>query len=88
MLFADPQKQVIVKKVEPWNSVRVTLNIPRQAALRLKQLAEQGNSRLRQLGVLAVQIEGDHLVSLTLATPGNQRTELILRTAAIKERNI
>lgn len=80
LLLADTQKPLILKKVEPWNSVRVTFNIPREAALRLKQLAEQGSASLRQLGVLAVQIDGDRLVSLTLATPNNPRTELIIRT--------
>jgi hypothetical protein len=53
-LFTDKRK-LILKKVEPWNSVRVTFNIPREAAWRLKQLAQQGNVTLRQLGVLAVQ---------------------------------
>ena len=77
---ADGDNELVLKKVEPWNSVRVTFNIPREAALRLKQLAEQGNHHLRQLGVLGVQIEGDRLVSLTVQTPGNQRAELIIRT--------
>ena len=79
-VVADGKKQLILKKVEPWNSVRVTFNIPREAALRLKQLAEQGSACLRQMGVLGVQIEGDRLVSLTVATPNNQRAELIIRT--------
>ena len=70
-----------MKKVEPWNSVRVTFNIPREAARRLKQLAQQGNATLRQLGVLAVQIEGDQLISLTIAGRNNERTQLIFRTA-------
>nr|KAG5697412.1 hypothetical protein BaRGS_008838 [Batillaria attramentaria] len=80
LLLADTHKPLILKKVEPWNSVRVTFNIPREAALRLKQLAEQGSASLRRLGVLAVQIDGDRLVSLTLATPNNQHAELIIRT--------
>ena len=77
---ADGKKQLILKKVEPWNSVRVTFNIPKHAALRLKQLAEQGSASLRQIGVLGVQIQGDRLVSLTVATPNNQRAELIINT--------
>jgi hypothetical protein len=47
----------------------------------LKQLAQQGNVTLRQLGVLAVQIEGDQLISLTIAGRNNERTQLIFRTA-------
>ncbi|KAK7100210.1 streptococcal hemagglutinin-like [Littorina saxatilis] len=80
LLLEDGKNQLVLKKVEPWNSVRVTFNIPREAALRLRQLAEQGNASLRQMGVLGVQIEGDRLVSLTVATPNNQRAELIIQT--------
>ena len=78
-IFADKRK-LILKKVEPWNSVRVTFKIPLEAARRLKQLAQQGNSSLRQLGVLAVQLEGDQLISLTIAGRNNERTQLIFRT--------
>lgn len=67
--------------MEPWNSVRVTFNIPQEAARRLKQLAQQGDATLRQLGVLAVQLEGDQLISLTIAGRNNERTKLIFKTA-------
>ncbi|KAL8622447.1 hypothetical protein ACOMHN_034112 [Nucella lapillus] len=80
LLLEDGKKQLILKKVEPWNSVRITFSIPRQAALRLKQLAQQGSATLRQIGVLGVQIQGDRLVSLTVATANNQRAELIIST--------
>ncbi|XP_046329267.2 nuclear receptor coactivator 6-like isoform X1 [Haliotis rufescens] len=83
LLLTDMHK-LILKKVEPWNSVRVTFNIPKEAALRLKQLAQQGNAALRELGVLAVQIQGDQVVSLTIAGRNNERTELILRTAEVR----
>ncbi|KAL5022470.1 hypothetical protein ScPMuIL_001625 [Solemya velum] len=79
LLLTDKRK-LILKKVEPWNSVRVTFNIPREAALRLKHLAQQGNTTLRSLGVLAVQIQGDQLISLTIAGRNNERTELVFRT--------
>ena len=44
--------------MQPWNSVKVTFDIPKEAADRLHLLALQGNVRLIELGILSVEIVG------------------------------
>lgn len=73
--------KVKVHKLEPWNSVRVTLSIPREAALRLRHLASEASQELRALGILSVQVEGDQVISLRLAESVNSEPqEIILNT--------
>lgn len=43
--------------------MRVTFNIPRDAAERLRLLAQNNQQQLRDLGILSVQIEGDQKAS-------------------------
>jgi hypothetical protein len=52
------RRRFALKKVQPWNSVKVTLDIPKEAADRLRLLAVQGNARLVELGILSVEIVG------------------------------
>lgn len=57
----------------------MTLSIPKEAAVKLRQLAEEGNSALRELGILSVQLEGDSVISLRLIGQ-----EIVLRTSSGK----
>lgn len=51
-----------LQQLEP--SVRISVSLPWEAALRLRQLAVEGNPTLRALGILSVQPEGDSVIAL------------------------
>lgn len=52
------RKRFALKKIQPWNSVKVTFDIPKDAADRLRLLAIEGNLHLIELGILSVEIIG------------------------------
>jgi len=64
-------KELDVTKCEPWNSVKVTFNLPKDAAEKLAQLAQSGDEVLRELGILSLQMEGGQIISMTLANEGS-----------------
>lgn len=65
-IFILDGDKLVIKRVEPWNSVKVTVNIPKEAAEQLKTLAVQNNgAALRDLGIMSLQMEGSkHLLIL------------------------
>ncbi|KAI5700248.1 hypothetical protein M8J75_016586 [Diaphorina citri] len=82
LLFKGGTEGINLRKVEPWNSVRVTFTIPKEAAVRLRQLAQQGNATLLQLGILSVQVEGDEVISLRMANRyGGEAQEIVMHTS-------
>ncbi|XP_017467920.1 PREDICTED: uncharacterized protein LOC108360220 isoform X2 [Rhagoletis zephyria] len=50
--------------------VRITVQIPKDAAQRLRQMASEGNPALRALGIMSVQLDDDSVISIIL--PGRE----------------
>ncbi|CAG0912761.1 unnamed protein product [Notodromas monacha] len=88
-ILCKGRKSLQVRKVEPWNSVKVTMMIPPEAAIQLRRLAQQGSSALRELGILSVQVQGDQkirgysdmicvkVISLTLTEASSEKQKLL-----------
>jgi hypothetical protein len=70
--------------VQPWNSVKVTFDIPKEAADRLHLLAVQGNVRLIELGILSVEIVGQ---SNTIVVNNNDNATAATTTATTTTTN-
>ena len=58
--------EINVVKCEPWNSVKITFDLPTEAAQRLSELAELArrgdDTTLRQLGILSLQLQGGQVI--------------------------
>jgi len=82
-----------VTKCEPWNSVKVTFNIPKDAAEKLAKLAEAGDEVLRELGILSLQMEGGQVISMTMVEDSDSEDERVnpvleLKPSASKSLNV
>ena len=58
MKMMNVSDEIKVVKCEPWNSVKITFDLPAEAAEKLSTLAEAGDDQLRELGILSLQIQG------------------------------
>ena len=74
------KRRFALKKVQPWNSVKVTFDIPKEAADRLRLFAAEGNARLIELGILSVEVVGQ---SNTIAVNNNTNPPIITTNSVL-----
>ncbi|CAF1340678.1 unnamed protein product [Rotaria magnacalcarata] len=58
------RRRFVLKKIQPWNSVKVTFDMPKEAVDRLRLLATEDTLHLNELGILSVEIVGQTNVIL------------------------
>ncbi|CAF1063305.1 unnamed protein product [Adineta steineri] len=80
------RRRFALKKVQPWNSIKVTFNIPKEAADRLHLLAVQGNIRLIELGILSVEIVGQS--NTVVANNNNNKSSTAITAATTNNKEL
>ena len=53
-----------VVECEPWNSVKITFDLPTEAAEKLLTLAQGGDNVLRKMGILSLQLQGGQVLDV------------------------
>ncbi|CAF3410321.1 unnamed protein product [Rotaria sp. Silwood1] len=75
------RRRFALKKIQPWNSIKVTFDIPKEAADRLRLLAIEGNVRLIELGILSIEIIGQ---SNTIVVNNKNNSSIITNNMLMK----
>ncbi len=62
-MFCSVAEEIKVVKCEPWNSVKITFDLPAEAAEKLSALAQAGDDVLREMGILSLQVQGGQVLN-------------------------